>query len=281
MNATTSPDTTELGDVAPAAIDRILVIDTETTGVNAKLGRIIELGMVEMVNNQITNSYQWYFNPGDIDIDAEALAVHGITPQFLKDKPFIKTALPEIMGLLHGATLGGHNAKFDTGFLEAELKRNYFPPLKDWIVGVIDTMQISKERWPGKRQSLDALLDRLAISRDHRTLHGALLDATLTAQALMKLRVEQLSMFDSPYSGATAAETNTSLDTAAADAIIVLCATAEELAEHDAYLEDMKKSTGVDALWSSMPNERSAPPALADMSLTDLELEEEALTESM
>lgn len=233
---------------------KVNVFDVETTGLDPKTDRIISLGLVEISGGQITNRYEWFFNPGDVPINPEALAVHGITAEFLKDKPPIRAHLADILGLMHQALAGGHNSSFDLGFIEAELSRNRFPRLTDFIAGTFCTMEMSKRKFPGKRASLDELCKRLGISIQHRQLHGALLDAELCAQALLVMNREQISLLGE----AEPSESQQSLLPIDAADMIVLRATDEELAEHDAYLNDMAKQNGTPPIWATLEEQAQA-----------------------
>lgn len=223
----------------------IVVLDTETTGLDPKNDRVISFGAVYIDKGQIQQKFEWFFNPGNVNISPEAMQVHGITPEFLSDKPLIKAHLPSILGLVHGAFLCAHNAKFDFDFLDEELRRNGFPTLRSVMSGDIDTMHLSKDRFPGKAASLDALCDRLNISRKHRVAHGALLDAELCAQALLAMGRTQFSMrLDVAESTKQQAQSNEPIPE-----LIVLLATDEEVAEHDAYMRELQKENKADPIW--------------------------------
>ena len=157
---------------------RQIFLDTETTGLNARTGdRIIEIGCVELINRRLTgNNLHFYINPGR-DSDPGALAVHGLTTEFLSDKPRFAEIAAELRHFLADAELIIHNAPFDIGFLDVEFGLLGLPKMADVCGGVIDTLVQAKQMFPGKRNSLDALCDRFGISNAHRTLHGALLDS--------------------------------------------------------------------------------------------------------
>ena len=163
-------------------MQRFIVLDTETTGLSPDNGdRIIELGCVELVGRKPTgNNLHLYFNP-ERDSHEDALRVHGLTTQFLSDKPKFAEKARDILAYLQGAQLIIHNAPFDMGFLEKEFSLLGLPPLKTAVAGVTDSLALAKELFPGKRNSLDALCDRLGVDNSGRTLHGALLDAQLLA----------------------------------------------------------------------------------------------------
>ena len=167
---------------------RQIVLDTETTGLSADSGdRIIEIGCVELVARKLTgNNKHFYVNP-ERDSHEEALKVHGISNEFLKDKPKFAQIADELMDYLAGAEIIIHNAAFDVGFLNKELERLGKPPFKTFVGSITDSLAMAKEMYPGKRNSLDALCDRLGVDNSSRTLHGALLDAELLADVYINL----------------------------------------------------------------------------------------------
>lgn len=234
-------------------MSRQIVLDTETTGLSAENGdRIIELGCVELLNRKLTgNNLHMYFNPGR-DSHEDALRVHGITTEFLKDKPRFDQQVDQILAYLQGAELIIHNAPFDIGFLNKELQRTGKPPLKSWVEGVIDTLAMAKERYPGKRNSLDSLCDRLGVDNSGRTLHGALLDAELLADVYINLTRGQdaLLISDEPQEDAAG------LPIVALDlrsiTLPVIQASEQECAEHEAVLVQIDKSSGGKTIWRNV-----------------------------
>ena len=174
---------------------RQIVLDTETTGLNPRTGdRILEIGAVEMSNRMLTgNNFHYYINP-ERDSEEGALAVHGLTTEFLSDKPKFAEIADEFRAYIAGAELIIHNAPFDIGFLNAEFKRLNLPPVQEQVHGVIDTLVQAKEMHPGKRNSLDALCDRYGVSNAHRKLHGALLDSELLADVYLAMTRGQNSL---------------------------------------------------------------------------------------
>ena len=161
---------------------RQIVLDTETTGLSAENGdRIIEIGCVELLGRKITGKhFHHYLNP-QRDSHEDALKVHGISNEFLRDKPEFEVIASDFLSFISGAEIIIHNASFDIGFLNKELERLNLGRLTDHVAGVTDTLSMAKEMFPGKRNSLDALCDRLGVNNAARTLHGALLDAELLA----------------------------------------------------------------------------------------------------
>ena len=163
-------------------MSRQIVFDTETTGLSAENGdRVIEIGCVELVNRKLTGrNLHYYLNP-ERDSHEDALRIHGLTTEFLRDKPKFAAVVDEFLDYIQGSELIIHNAAFDVGFLNKELELLGRPPLKSYVSGVIDTLALAKEMYPGKRNSLNGLCERLGVDNTGRTLHGALLDAELLA----------------------------------------------------------------------------------------------------
>ena len=167
---------------------RQIVLDTETTGLSAENGdRIIELGCVELFSRKLTgNDLHIYFNP-ERESHEDALKVHGLTSDFLRDKPKFATLAKDIVEYLRDAELIIHNAAFDVVFLNKELELAGLPPLRSFVGDVTDTLALAKTVYPGKRNSLDALCDRFGVDRSNRTFHGAKLDAQLLADVYINL----------------------------------------------------------------------------------------------
>jgi DNA polymerase-3 subunit epsilon len=234
---------------------RQLVLDTETTGLNARTGdRIIEIGCVELINRRLTgNNLHFYINPGR-DSDPGALAVHGLTTEFLSDKPRFAEIAAELRHFLADAELIIHNAPFDIGFLDVEFGLLGLPKMADVCGGVIDTLVQAKQMFPGKRNSLDALCDRFGISNAHRTLHGALLDSELLAEVYLAMTRGQESLVidmlgDVPAAGA-ALSPRIALD--GLD-LPVIVASADELTAHDAVLSDLDRAVKGTSVWRTEP----------------------------
>jgi len=174
---------------------RQIVLDTETTGLNAKLGdRVIEIGCLELLNRRPTdNHFHHYLNPERASEEG-AVKVHGISDEFLLDKPRFRDIASEFIEYIRGAELIIHNAPFDVEFLEQELALAKLPPLSQHCAGVKDTLKLAKELHPGKKNSLDALCERYGVNNAHRTLHGALLDAELLAEVYLAMTRGQESL---------------------------------------------------------------------------------------
>ncbi len=228
---------------------RQIVLDTETTGLSAESGdRIIELGCVELVGRKLTgNNLHFYFNP-ERAIHEDALKVHGISDDFLRDKPKFAEAADEILRYLQGAELIIHNAAFDVGFLDKELERVGKPPLAGHVEKIIDTLGMAKELYPGKRNSLDALCDRLGVDNSTRTLHGALLDAELLADVYINLTRGQETLLIDLGAIGTEGQTSERADLSGLD-LPVLPASAQELAAHAHILTEIDKASGGKTVW--------------------------------
>lgn len=229
---------------------RQIVLDTETTGLNARSGdRIIEIGCVEIVNRRLTgNNFHTYINP-ERDSEEGALAVHGLTTEFLSDKPKFAEIADTLRDYVKDAEIIIHNAPFDLAFLDAEFDRMGFPRFAAHVSMVTDTLVQAKEIHPGKRNSLDALCDRYGISNAHRTLHGALLDAELLAEVYLAMTRGQNSLtidLAAPEVNVVAGEME---DIAPPAEIVVMQASAEELAEHEALLDRLDKEAKGSCIW--------------------------------
>jgi DNA polymerase-3 subunit epsilon len=231
---------------------RHIILDTETTGLNPRSGnRIIEIGCVEMLNRQLTgNNFHRYLNPGR-DSEDGALAVHGLTTEFLSDKPQFTEVAAEFLDYIAGAEIIIHNAPFDIGFLDMELTLLGFPNFAKHVEGVIDTLPMAKEMHPGKRNSLDALCDRYGISNAHRTLHGGLLDAALLAEVYLAMTRGQNSLsMDLGMEDRHDAMGNSIALAPLAD-IVVRMATVDELVLHQALLAGLDKESKGKTIWNA------------------------------
>ena len=229
---------------------RQIVLDTETTGLSAEGGdRIIELGCVELYARKLTgNNLHFYFHP-ERDSHEDALKVHGISNEFLRDKPKFSELSEEILDYLSDAEIIIHNAAFDVSFLNKELERVGKKPFKTYVSGVIDTLAMAKEMFPGKRNSLDSLCDRLEVDNSGRTLHGALLDAELLADVYINMtRGQEALLIDAGDAPADTQSVKVHLDLSIY-ALPVLPANAQELAAHDDVLTQLDKSSGGQTVW--------------------------------
>ncbi len=229
---------------------RQIVLDTETTGINPKLGnRILEIGCVELENRMLTgNNFHAYINP-ERDSEEGALNVHGLTTEFLRDKPKFHEIVEQLRTYIAGAEVIIHNAPFDLGFLNHEFKRLNLPSFSEHIGGVIDTLVQAKELHPGKRNSLDALCDRYGVSNSHRKLHGALLDAELLADVYLSMTRGQNSLgMDAEEEVVAGAEL---LEPVPLADIIFLPASDDELAAHAATLAGLDKAVKGQCIWTA------------------------------
>lgn len=231
---------------------RQIFLDTETTGLEHKLGhRIIEIGCVEMRNRRLTNRhFHRYLNP-DRDIDAGALAVHGISLDFLQDKPHFNDIAAEFLDFVRGAELIIHNAPFDIGFLNAELSRLDMAPLDTVCHSVQDTLRMAKDLHPGKKNNLNALCERYGVDNTRRTLHGALLDAEILAEVYVAMTRGQESLImdlsNDSASQASGAE-QSQADKPRRQQRVVL-ADADELAAHEQLLTIIQKESKGKCQW--------------------------------
>jgi len=240
---------------------RQVVLDTETTGLSAEDGhRIVEIGCIEIVDRRLTGrTLHLYLNP-EREIDTGALAVHGLTLERLQSEPRFGDVADRVLEFLAGAEVLIHNAPFDVSFLDAELDRLQRQRFGAWVAGVVDTLAMARELHPGKRNSLDALCERYAISNAHRKLHGALLDAELLADVYLAMTRGQDSL-----------EIAIGSDVAAIGALTgaqwpppglrVLAARAEELAEHAATLAAIGREAKGQALWTRLEVAPAEPGA--------------------
>ena len=231
---------------------RQIVFDTETTGLDPAQGhRIIEIGCVEVINRTVTGrNLHLYLNP-DRDSDPEALAVHGLTTEFLADKPRFPEVAEQFIAFIQGAELIAHNASFDVKFFNAELAKVGRGPISEHCALITDSLQEARLLFPGKRNSLDALCDRFGISNAHRTLHGALLDSQLLAEVWLAMTRGQDALLidaDDRQQGGGGMV----LGTFDASVLQVVTASAEELAEHEAYLQDLDKAVKGACVWRTI-----------------------------
>jgi DNA polymerase III subunit epsilon len=233
---------------------RQLILDTETTGLNARSGdRVIEIGIVELVNRRLTGrNLHFYINP-ERDSEPGALAVHGLTTEFLRDKPKFTEIANELRDFVAGGDLIIHNAPFDLGFLDAEFALLGLPTFVSHCGEVIDTLVQAKSLYPGKRNSLDALCDRLGVSNAHRTLHGALLDAELLAEVYLAMTRGQeslvIDMLGEPSGGMSDGDqpvVKTGFDQLT---LTVVLASPDEETAHGTVLNELDKAVKGACVW--------------------------------
>ena len=233
---------------------RQIILDTETTGLEPEHGhRIIEIAGVELVNRRFTGkTFHRYFNPGR-DSDAGALQVHGLTTEFLSDKPKFGDVAAELLDFLSGAELVIHNSAFDIGFLNSEFALANLKVVADYCPSVVDTLRMARELHPGKRNNLDALCERYQIDNSARTVHGALLDAQLLAEVYLCMTRGQESLVMEVEAPVAVSVTTVEINIEKLD-LVVLKATKEELVAHAKQLDDIDKASGGMSLWRKLEN---------------------------
>lgn len=228
---------------------RQIILDTETTGLDPKLGhRVIEIAAVEIVDRRLTgNHFHRYTNPGRASDDG-ALQVHGLTEEFLRDKPKFGDIARDLLDFVTGAQLIIHNAAFDCAFLDAELGLLDLKPIAAYCPDVVDTLRMARDLYPGKKNNLNALCERYQIDNSTRTLHGALLDANLLAEVYLALTRGQDSLIidvaPTPQVQAATRRAAGKLD------LMVLAASPEELAAHEQQLADINKASRGACVWT-------------------------------
>lgn len=228
---------------------RQIVLDTETTGLSADNGdRIIEIGCVELLNRKLTgNNLHFYVNP-ERDSHEDAMKVHGISNEFLRDKPKFPAIADELKRYLSGAELIIHNAPFDISFLNKEFERIGQPPMTRWVGPVIDSLVMAKEMFPGKRNGLDALCDRLGVDNSGRKLHGALLDAELLADVYINMTRGQDALLIEPAEAQDASGETVVLDLSRFE-LPLLLANAQETELHATVLTELDKASKGKTVW--------------------------------
>jgi DNA polymerase III subunit epsilon len=231
---------------------RQIFLDTETTGLSAANGdRIIEIGCVELVNRKLTQKNKhFYLNPGR-DSHEDALKVHGISNEFLKDKPRFAEIVEDLLAFCSGAEIIIHNAPFDLSFLNKELELIGKPSFKGFVTSVTDTLVMAKEIYPGKRNSLDALCDRLGVDNSGRTLHGALLDAELLADVYIALTRGQDALLIDGNAGQHGDDAVARIDLSAFK-LDVLLANEQENAAHEDVLNQIDKASKGKTVWRTV-----------------------------
>ncbi len=230
---------------------RQIFLDTETTGLSPESGdRIIEIGCIEMVNRRLTGTHRhFYLNPERRNSE-DAVRIHGLTDEFLADKPRFAQVCDELLAFLAGAEIVIHNAGFDVGFLNEELRRLGKPPVTDCVGRITDSLTMAREMYPGKANSLDALCKRLEVDNASRTVHGALLDAGLLAEVYIRMTRGQNSLVIDAADAAAGELQLAPIDFAAFD-LVVLRASDEEAVAHEALLAEIDKASGGKTLWRS------------------------------
>jgi DNA polymerase III subunit epsilon len=228
---------------------RQIFLDTETTGLSPDAGdRVIEIGCVEMLNRRLSgNDLHFYLNPERPNSE-DAVRIHGLSDEFLADKPLFASIADELLAYLAGAEVVIHNAAFDIGFLNAELRRVGKGKVEAVIERVTDSLQMAREMFPGKSNSLDALCKRLEVDNTGRSLHGALLDAGLLAEVYIRMTRGQESLVIDDLHGGDDHGKFAAVDLSAF-ALTVVEADADEIAAHEAVLDAIDKASGGKTTW--------------------------------
>jgi DNA polymerase-3 subunit epsilon len=228
---------------------RQIFLDTETTGLSPDSGdRVIEIGCLEMLNRRLTgNNKHFYLNPERANSEG-AFAVHGLSDEFLADKPRFAEIADELLAYLAGAEVVIHNAAFDVGFLDAELKRIARPRFAGQVAKITDSLLMARNQFPGKSNSLDALCKRLEVDNTNRTLHGALLDAGLLAEVYVRMTRGQDALVIETQDSAGGAAGLPAVDLRSVPVVAVLVS-AEESASHAAVLAALDEASGGRTLW--------------------------------
>ncbi|MCR5863834.1 MAG: DNA polymerase III subunit epsilon [Aquincola tertiaricarbonis] len=231
---------------------RQIFLDTETTGLSPESGdRIIEIGCVEMVSRRLTgHNKHFYLNPERKNSE-DAVKIHGLTDEFLADKPLFSAIADELMEYLAGAEIVIHNAAFDVGFLNEELRRLGRPRFTQQVGRVTDSLLMARDMFPGKSNSLDSLCKRLEVDNSNRTLHGALLDAGLLAEVYIRMTRGQESLVIDVGSEGSGALAAAPIDFSVFE-LVVLEPSAEELTAHEALLGELDKASGGKTLWRQL-----------------------------
>lgn len=231
---------------------RQVFFDTETTGLSPESGdRVIEIGCVEMVSRRLTgNNKHFYLNP-ERRSHEDAIKIHGLTDEFLADKPVFAVVADELLEYLSGAEVIAHNASFDVGFFNEELKRLGRPKFAGFVAQITDTLVMAREMFPGKSNSLDALCKRLEVDNSNRTLHGALLDAGLLAEVYIRMTRGQDSLVIDANESSRGDVVLVAIDFSQFD-LPVIAANDAELAAHDGVLAELDKASGGNTAWRSL-----------------------------
>ncbi|MCH2240422.1 MAG: DNA polymerase III subunit epsilon [Aquabacterium sp.] len=240
-------------------MSRQIFFDTETTGLSPEAGdRIIEIGCVEMVNRRLTgNNKHFYLNPQRANSE-DAVKIHGLTDEFLADKPVFAAVADELIDYLRGAEVIIHNAGFDIGFMNAELRRLGREPFQQIAAGVVDSLTMAREMFPGKSNSLDALCRRLEVDNSNRALHGALLDAGLLAEVYIRMTRGQERLVIDAGDGGDAQVAHAAEVDLAGFALLRIEPTPEEQVAHEAMLADLDKASGGKTVWRRLQEQAAA-----------------------
>ncbi len=229
---------------------RLVFLDTETTGLSPQSGdRVVEIGCVELVDRRPTGrNLHLYLNP-QRSSHPDALRVHGLTEEFLSDKPLFESVVDELLDFVNGAEVVIHNASFDTSFLDQELSRLSRPKFVQYVDRITDSLTMARELFPGKANSLDALCKRLGVDNSNRSFHGALLDAGLLAEIYIRMTRGQKSLGVEVDDAPAALDPVDTTDLRQfTPPVVVACK--EELASHDALIAELEKAAKTGAIWA-------------------------------
>ena len=226
---------------------RQIVLDTETTGISAEQGhRIIEIGCVELIDRELTNKhYHVYLNP-ERKVDEGAFKVHGISDAFLSDKQKFTDIANEFMSFIDGAELIIHNAAFDVGFINAELKRCKWKNMLEHHCSVLDTLALARNKHPGQRNNLDILCKRYGVDNSNRQLHGALLDAEILAFVYLAMTGGQISMLDNLQDNEKTTQSQSTFKQSRDFQGVTISPSADELLAHEEFTKYIQTSSGID-----------------------------------
>ena len=229
---------------------RLVFLDTETTGLSPESGdRIVEIGCVELVGRRPTGRHlHLYLNP-ERPSHPDALRIHGLTDEFLSDKPRFDAVVDELLAFVSGAEVVIHNAGFDVNFLDHELRRIDRPRFGQAVTKITDSLAMAREMFPGKANSLDALCRRLEVDNSHRSFHGALLDAGLLAEVYVNMTRGQKSFAVEADDAPTVAQADQATDLSRIE-LPVIPADAEEAESHEAMLQELQKAAKGGAIWA-------------------------------
>lgn len=231
---------------------RQIFLDTETTGLSPESGdRVIEIGCVEMLNRRLSGrNLHFYLNP-ERRSHEDAVKVHGLTDEFLADKPLFASVADELLEFVDGAEIVIHNAAFDVGFLNEELRRLGRPKFPGFVRQITDSLTMAREMFPGKANSLDALCKRLEVDNSNRSLHGALLDAGLLAEVYIRMTRGQNSLVIDAGETSAAQAALEAVDFSRLELPVILASEAEAAA-HAAWLIDLDKASGGKTVWRQL-----------------------------
>lgn len=236
---------------------RQIILDTETTGIGHESGhRIIEIGCVELLDRKLTgNHYHVYLNP-EREVDEGAFRVHGISSEFLRDKPLFKNVVPELIAFVEGAELIIHNAPFDLGFLNAELSRIKWPKNLNHYCQILDTLAMARDKHPGQRNSLDALCKRYDIDNSNRQLHGALLDAEILARVYLAMTGGQATLLfdDSAHESSETHQAIIRHKEILSSSSPVVFASEAEIQKHEEFIRFLVKKSGINRFDNASPD---------------------------